>query len=64
MKRIFDVMLHLEAEWPSKQNILIADIVLAEPGQVLRFVGQDTFLGGKIFVFIICLNQFFQAQKL
>jgi len=25
------VMLHLEAEWPSKQNILIADTVLAEP---------------------------------
>jgi len=26
------VMLHLEAEWISKQNILIADTVLAEPG--------------------------------
>ena len=26
------VMLHLEAEWPSKQNILIADTILAEPG--------------------------------
>jgi len=25
-------MLHLEAEWPSKQNILIADTVVAEPG--------------------------------
>jgi len=25
-------MLHLEAEWPSKQNILIADTILAEPG--------------------------------
>jgi len=24
-KKDFDVMLHLEAEWPSKQNILIAD---------------------------------------
>jgi len=52
MKRIFDVMLHLKAEWPSKQNILIPDIVSAEPGQVLRFVGQDTFLGGKIFVLL------------
>jgi len=28
----FDVMLHLEAEWPSKHNILIADTILAEPG--------------------------------
>ena len=26
------VMLHLEAEWTSKQNILIADTILAEPG--------------------------------
>jgi len=25
-------MLHLEAEWRSKQNILIADTILAEPG--------------------------------
>jgi len=25
-------MLHLEAEWPSKQNILIADTILAQPG--------------------------------
>jgi len=25
-------MLHLEAEWLSKQNILIADTILAEPG--------------------------------
>jgi len=26
------VMLHLEAQWPSKQNILNADTILAEPG--------------------------------
>jgi len=26
-------MLHLEAEWPSKQNILIADTILAKPGR-------------------------------
>jgi len=26
------VMLHLEAKWTSKQNILIADTILAEPG--------------------------------
>jgi len=26
------VLLHLEAEWPSKHNILIADTLLAEPG--------------------------------
>jgi len=25
------VMLHLEAAWTSKQNILIADTILAEP---------------------------------
>jgi len=25
-------MLHLEAEWSSKQNILIADTIWAEPG--------------------------------
>jgi len=25
-------MLNLEAEWTSKQNILIADTILAEPG--------------------------------
>jgi len=25
-------MLHLENEWPSKQNILIADTILAESG--------------------------------
>jgi len=25
-------MLHLEAEWPSKQNTLIADIILAKSG--------------------------------
>jgi len=31
-KNVFDVMLHLEAEWPSKQHILIADTVLAESG--------------------------------
>jgi len=31
-KKVFDVILHLEAEWPSKQNILIADTILAESG--------------------------------
>jgi len=25
-------MLHLEAEWPSKGNSLIADTILVEPG--------------------------------
>ena len=29
---IKNVMLHLVAEWPSKQNILIPDAILAEPG--------------------------------
>jgi len=31
-KKVFDVMLHLEAEWPSKGNSLIADTILVEPG--------------------------------
>jgi len=31
-KKVFDVTLHLEAERPSKQNILIADTILAESG--------------------------------
>jgi len=26
------VMLHLEAAWPSKENILSVEIILAEPG--------------------------------
>jgi len=26
------IMLHFVAEWPSKQNVLIADTILAEPG--------------------------------
>jgi len=29
-KKVFDVMLHLADEWPSIQNILIADTILAE----------------------------------
>jgi len=31
-KKKFDAMLYLKAEWTSKQNILIADTILAEPG--------------------------------
>jgi len=31
-KKLFDVMLHLEAEWPSKQNNLISNTILAEYG--------------------------------
>ena len=31
-KNVFDAMQHLEAEWPSKQNTLIADTILAELG--------------------------------
>jgi len=65
-------MPHLEAEWPSKQNILIADTILAEPGPWLDFKvrRENAFLGGKIFVFTICLKQIFlsttnfgEAQK-
>jgi len=36
-KNVFDVMLHLEAEWPSKQNILIADTILTRTRLVARF---------------------------
>jgi len=60
-KEVFDVMLHLEAEWRSKQNILIADQFGQNQtrSQVLRFGGQNTFFGGNIFVFTICLKQIF-----
>jgi len=52
-KNIFDVMLHLDAKGPSKQYILMADTILAEPGPWpgLRFGGQDTFLWGNDFCF-------------
>ena len=46
-------MLHLEAEWPSKQNILIADTILEEPGPLpgLRFRGVKYIFRGKYFCF-------------
>jgi len=47
-------MLHPKAEWPSKQNILIADTILAEPGPYpgSYVLGrQNTFLGEKSFCF-------------
>jgi len=59
-------MLHLEAERPSKQNILTAETILAEPGPQPGFKvweGKIHFYGGKIFVFIICLKQIFWAQQ-
>jgi len=31
-KKVFEVMLHLEAEWPSKEITLIADTILTESG--------------------------------
>jgi len=31
-KNVFDVVPHFVAEWPSKQNNLIADTILAESG--------------------------------
>jgi len=54
-------MRHLQAEWPLKQNILIADTILAELGPKPRFKVWWTkyILGGKIFVFIIRLKQIF-----
>jgi len=46
-------MLHLEAERPLKQHILIADTVLTEsdPDQVLRFRGAKYNFKGKYFCF-------------
>jgi len=32
LQKKLDVMLHLEAEWFSKQSIIIANTILAEPG--------------------------------
>jgi len=48
-KKFFDVMLHLEAEWPLKENILTADTILAEPRPQPGFTvwGGNTSLGGK-----------------
>jgi len=46
-------MLHLGAEWPSKQNILIADTILAEPGSEPGFKvwGDKIDFRGKYFYF-------------
>jgi len=55
-------MLHLETDWTLKQNILFADTILAEPGPQPGFKtwgGKTDFYGTKIFIFIICLKQFF-----
>jgi len=53
-------MLHLEAEWPSKENTLKAQFWQNQTrSQVLRFWGENTFLGGKIIIFIICLKEIF-----
>jgi len=58
-------MLHLETKWPSKQNILIADTILAEPAlsQVLRFVGKDRFFGGTDFCFYHTFKANFSEHK-
>jgi len=47
-------MLHLEAEWPSKQNILIAGIILAEPGpqQGFKFWGAKYIFRGETVLFL------------
>jgi len=48
-------------EWPSKQNTLIAETILAEPGPQSGFDvwGAKCIFKGKDFVFIICLKQIF-----
>jgi len=48
-------MLHLEAEWTSKQNIW--QNLARSP--ILRFGGENTFLWGKISIFIIYFKQIF-----
>jgi len=56
------VMPHLDAKWPSKQNIVIADTILAEPGLQPGFKvwgGRIHFQRGKILIFIKCLKQIF-----
>jgi len=52
-KHIADVMLHLEAGWPSKQNILIADTIWQNQArsQVSRFGGK-IFFRGERFLFL------------
>jgi len=44
-------MLHLEGEWPSKQNNLIADMILTEPGSQPGFKvwGEKYIFRGKYF---------------
>jgi len=52
-KKDFDVMLHLEAEWPSKQNILIADTLgRTRPGSagIGWTVARKSSVGGFMFV--------------
>ena len=59
-------MLHLEAEWPSKQTILIAETILAEPGPCPGFKvsrGKIHFYGRKILVFTVRLKQIFQSTN-
>ena len=59
-------MLHLEAEWPSKENILIADTILAEsaPQPAFKVWGTKYIFRGKIFAFIICLKHTFLSTKI
>jgi len=61
-------MLHLEAEWPSKQNILIAGTILAEPGPYHGFKdwgGQNTFSGSKYFCFYHAFEtNFFEHNRI
>jgi len=54
-------MIHLEAERPSKQNILIADTILAKPGPRPGF----KVWGGK-YIFRdkgFCFDRMFKAQQ-
>jgi len=55
--KVFDVMLHLEAEWRSKQNILIADPILAN--QVLGQVLSKYIFMGERFCFYHMFKTFF-----
>jgi len=55
-------MLHLEVEWTSKQSILIADTMLAEPGPLPVFEVGGTkyiFMGERFLIISYVWNKFF-----
>jgi len=59
-------MLHLEAEWPSKQNILIADTIWQNQArsQVLTFGGKIHFWGKDFHFFHMFKTHFSEHNKI